>query len=184
MIHSSAGRALKSIALYEASKGGIVIIVGLGLLANINRDFEELGEEIVHHLRLNPAHHYPRIFLHAMDDLSPERIKWMAAATAVYSLFRFIEAYGLWFARHWAEWVAMISCAVYLPVEFMHLANHLTVAGALLTTVNVVMVIYFIRLLLLRKKANQLILCLQADKSDSGPADKPVIKNRNGESAQ
>ena len=38
-------------------------------------------------------------------------------AAGLYSIIRFIEGYGLWRARIWAEWMALISGAIYLPFE-------------------------------------------------------------------
>ncbi len=44
----------------------------------------------------------------------------------VYSGARSVEAYGLWFERRWAEWFALISGAIYLPVEIYELRRHVT----------------------------------------------------------
>jgi uncharacterized membrane protein (DUF2068 family) len=32
---------------------------------------------------------------------------------------RFIEAYGLWHRRRWAEWLALLSTGMYLPWELV-----------------------------------------------------------------
>ena len=68
---------------------------------------------------------------------------WAVAAVAVaYASLRFTEAYGLWKARAWAEWIALISGALYLPFEIykvFHRPNpfHFTVLG-----LNLAVVIY------------------------------------------
>ena len=41
----------------------------------------------------------------------------------VYSSLRFIESYGLWRQRVWAEWLAIISGAMYLPLELYKLVR-------------------------------------------------------------
>ena len=32
-------------------------------------------------------------------------------------VLRFIEAYGLWYIRPWAEWMAIASGSIYIPFE-------------------------------------------------------------------
>jgi uncharacterized membrane protein (DUF2068 family) len=111
------------VALLEAAKGAVVVLVGLGLLALIHRDVQSVAEEVVRHLHLNPAMHYPRIFLDAASRLTDARL-WVLAATALlYSLVRFTEAYGLWRQREWAVWFGILSGGIYLPVEAYELAR-------------------------------------------------------------
>lgn len=39
---------------------------------------------------------------------------------------RFVEAYGLWRERRWANWLAAISEGIYLPVEIYELFARVT----------------------------------------------------------
>ena len=43
----------------------------------------------------------------------------LAWAAVAYAGVRFIEAYGLWRRRKWAEWFALLSTAMYLPWELL-----------------------------------------------------------------
>ena len=144
-LNSRFSKGLKTIAVYEAAKGLLVIIVGLGLLGAIHRDLEEWGEDIIDHLHFNPASHFPQIFLQALDSLSPQRIKLLALGAALYSLFRFVEAYGLWYARRWAEIVAIASCAIYVPVEVYHLVKSFSWVKVAITLINIAMIFYLVR---------------------------------------
>src|SRR5262249_7922043 len=67
---------LKAAALFEALKGLLVILAGLGLLAFVHRDAQAFAERLVLHLHLNPARHYPRIFIEAAGRLTDARI-WL-----------------------------------------------------------------------------------------------------------
>ena len=58
-------RGLRMVAVFEGAKGGLVLVTGVGLLAFIHRHLHSAAEEVVRHLHLNPARHYPRIFLDA-----------------------------------------------------------------------------------------------------------------------
>jgi uncharacterized membrane protein (DUF2068 family) len=65
----------------------------------------------------------------------------------VYAVVRFVEAYGLWHARRWAEWFAVVSGGVYLPMELYELSRGVTLlkVGAIL--LNLLVVIYLIGML-------------------------------------
>jgi len=146
-------RGLRTVALLEALKGGIVLVAGFGLLSFLGRDAELLAERLVHRLHLNPASHYPQIFIHAMADVTNGELRIIAACAALYSALRFVEAYGLWRERHWAQWLAALSGGVYVPAELFELARHATwlKAGALL--VNLAVVAYMTWLLVEARRA-------------------------------
>lgn len=112
---------LKGIALFEALKGTVVLIIGFGLVPYIHQDVHELSERFVHFLNLNPAHRLSGIFLHLIEGVPQIEIMWIAVIAFVYSGFRLTEAYGLWRQRVWAEWLAIISTGLYLPLEFFEL---------------------------------------------------------------
>jgi uncharacterized membrane protein (DUF2068 family) len=75
----------------------------------------------VAHLHLNPAKRYPRVFFAAAAHLTDARLWMLAAMAGAYAVVRFIEAYGLWRGRRWAEWFAAISGGVYIPFELYEL---------------------------------------------------------------
>jgi len=103
--------------VFEAAKGTIVLLVGLGLLAVVHRDAQSAAEELVYTLHLNPAKRYPHIFLEAAERYSDVRLWLLAAAAFGYAALRLAEAYGLWFGRRWAEWVAVLTGGFYVLLE-------------------------------------------------------------------
>jgi uncharacterized membrane protein (DUF2068 family) len=68
----------------------------------------------------------------------------LALAALLYSSMRFIEAYGLWRIRAWAEWFAIVSGGVYLPVELYELIQRATAVKAVVLIVNIAIVGYLI----------------------------------------
>ena len=142
-----AHKILKPIAIFEAFKGAIVLIAGFGLLSFLGKDADDLAERIVHRMHLDPANHYPQIFIRAMAEVSDTRLWLMAGFAAIYATVRFAEAYGLWHERRWAEWLAALSGAVYVPIEvyeLIHRANWYKFGALVL---NLVVVAYMIWLL-------------------------------------
>lgn len=140
-------KALKPIAVFEAFKGAVVLVAGFGLLSFLGKDADALAERLVHRMHLNPANHYPEIFIRAMADVSDTKLWLLAGFAALYAAIRFSEAYGLWHERRWAEWLAALSGAVYVPVEIYELTVHVTWLKLGALTLNLVVVAYMVWLL-------------------------------------
>lgn len=112
---------VRTVALFEAAKGAIVLLAGIGVLSLIHHDAQRLAEQLVGHLHLNPAKRYPRIFIDAAANLTDARLWVLATLAAAYALVRFVEAHGLWRERRWAEWFAAVSGGIYIPFELYEL---------------------------------------------------------------
>lgn len=131
---------LRAAAVFEALKGALVIIAGCGLLALIHRDAQAFAERLVRHMHLNPARHYPRIFIEAAGRLTDSHLRTLALMAFAYATLRLAEAYGLWRARAWAEWLAIISGAAYLPVEIYEVFRRITTIRVLALVTNAALV--------------------------------------------
>lgn len=131
---------VRVVALFEAAKGTLVLLTGFSALSLIHHDAQRFAEQLVGHLHLNPAKHYPRIFIDTAAHLTDARLWMLATLAATYGLVRFVEAYGLWRGRRWAEWFAAVSGGIYIPFEFYELfqgINWLSL-GALVANVLIV----------------------------------------------
>jgi uncharacterized membrane protein (DUF2068 family) len=117
---------IRAIAVFEAAKGLRVLGAGLGLLSLVHRNAAALAERLVHFSHLNPASKYPHIFIDAAASVTDARLWMLAAGAGVYAIVRLAEAYGLWRGRPWAEWLALVGGALYVPVELYHLRLHFT----------------------------------------------------------
>lgn len=133
---------MRLVAWVEAVKGGLVLGAGFGFLALIHRNVEAIAERLVRLSHLDPASRYPRIFLDAASTVTDGRLWAFAAAAGFYSVVRFVEAYGLWHERRWAEWFALISGGLYIPLELYELVHHATWLKALVLGTNLGIVVY------------------------------------------
>jgi uncharacterized membrane protein (DUF2068 family) len=138
---------LRVVAVYEAAKGALVLLAGFGLLTLIHKDAQYFAEQLVAHMHLNPAKGYPRIFVDAAAHVTDARLWLFAGFALVYAAIRWIEAYGLWLEKGWAEWLAVASGAIYVPAELYEVAKRMTWLKMLLLTVNVCIVAYLIYVL-------------------------------------
>ena len=142
-----ASGGVRIVAAVEAVKGVLVLAAGLELLALVHRDVQVIAERIVEHFHLNPASRTPRILLDAAGALTDERLVVLAMGAIAYSTLRFIEAYGLWLRRRWAEWFAVVAGGLYIPIEVYELWRRVTWIRFGLLAVNVAIVVYLARVL-------------------------------------
>ncbi len=145
-------RGVRLIAVFEALKGTLVLIAGFGLLSLVHHDLEAFAERLVRHSHLNPARHYPRIFIAAASHTSDSRLRTLAALAFLYAVIRLVEAYGLWHVKVWAEWFAIIAGSVYLPVEVYEIFRRLTWMRAAVLLGNLLIVAYLVRVRLISRK--------------------------------
>jgi uncharacterized membrane protein (DUF2068 family) len=135
-------RGLRVVAVIEGAKGALVLVTGLGLLAFIHRDLHRAAEEIVRHLHWNPARHYPRVFLDAAAHVTDTPLWLLAISAFLYSVVRFIEAFGLWHRKPWAAWFGVLSGGIYIPVELFEVVHRVSWAKVTVLSVNMVVVAY------------------------------------------
>jgi uncharacterized membrane protein (DUF2068 family) len=135
---------IRAIAVFEAAKGVLVLAAGLGLLGLVHRDVQALAEHLVQFSHLNPASKYPRIFVDASAQVTDARLWMLAGGAGAYAVIRLFEAYGLWRGRAWAEWLAVASGGLYVPVELYHIWHRFAWLKVGLLVANLAIVGYMI----------------------------------------
>jgi uncharacterized membrane protein (DUF2068 family) len=139
--------ALRAVASLELAKGLVVLLLGFGAVSLVHKDAWDVAETLLHFLRVNPDHHhYAQVFLDLADNVTDRKLWALAAGAAAYSVVRFVEAYGLWRARTWAEWFALISGAIYVPFEAYELARRPTPIHLAVLLINLAIVFYMLYL--------------------------------------
>jgi uncharacterized membrane protein (DUF2068 family) len=139
--------ALRAVASLELAKGVIVLLLGFGAVSLVHKDAWDVAEALLHFLHVNPdRHRSAQVFLNLADNLTDRKLWAMAGGAASYSIIRFVEAYGLWRARGWAEWFALISGALYVPFEAYELVKHPTPLHVAVLLINLGIVFYMLYL--------------------------------------
>lgn len=124
-----------------------MLAVSVGLHRLVHHDLRAFAVHLVQQFHLDPASHYPSIFLHAMENVSDSRLQMLALGALAYAGLHFAEAYGLWRERRWAEWLAAGAGGIYIPFELYHLWMHVTPVRLALLVVNIAVVAYMSRVL-------------------------------------
>jgi uncharacterized membrane protein (DUF2068 family) len=144
--HRARLQALRTVALMEFTKGLVVLGAALGIAFFV--DATDVAEWFLHLLHISPDGHFAQLLLRWADRLSDAKVWVVVTGACAYSGLRFVEAYGLWRARAWAEWIALVSGALYLPVEVRLLMRRVSMlhAGFLVVNVAVVVFMFYLRI--------------------------------------
>jgi len=153
-VHKTSRRGVRTVAVFEAAKGALVLLAGFGLLSLIHHGAQEVAEDLAGHLRLDPAKGSRHIFLDLAGKLTDERLWLLAFLAFGYSVLRFAEAWGLWRGRRWALWFAVASGAIYIPIEVYELFHGVSRVKIIALVVNVIIVVYMSYTLWLEKKVH------------------------------
>jgi len=135
-------QALRAIASFELAKGLIVLGAALVVVFAVGRDPWDFADAMLRLLHISPDRHFAQLFLDWADTLTDAKLWTIAAVAGVYSILRFVEAYGLWYARTWAEWIALISGSLYLPFEIYKVIHRQNLLHISVFVINVIIVVY------------------------------------------
>ena len=148
---------LRIVASMEAMKGLLVLLAGCGLLTVIHKDLHLAAVHLVQALHFNPAKHYPSIFIDAADKVTDLQLWMLALSALLYSVIRFVEAYGLWRQMQWAEWFGLLSGGMYIPLEIFEASREFTWPRITVLLVNLGVVGYLADALLKSRKPHKFV---------------------------
>lgn len=135
-------KLLRAVASFELAKGLVVLLAGCSFLFLVHKDPGDMADTFLRLLHISPDHHFAQVFLIWADDLTDTKLWAVAGVAMVYAILRFAEAYGLWKARAWAEWIALVSGAMYLPFEIYKLIERISPLHVGIFTVNLAVVLF------------------------------------------
>jgi uncharacterized membrane protein (DUF2068 family) len=136
---------LQTLAVYEAAKGLLVLLVGAGVMSWIHSHSQVEGADIVRFFHLNPARHIPDVFLKTLANLSSTTLWLLSFSAILYSVIRFLEAYGLWRNKIWAIWFSVASNVLFIPMELLELIERFSLSRFALFIANIILVLYLVR---------------------------------------
>ena len=98
--------------------------------------FRQLGYDVNHSKLVG-------LIQHALT-LSPRTISLLVGLLAAYAVVELIEATGLWLAKRWGEYFAMVVTSLGLPYEIYDLSSKITVTRLVLFAINLALVLYLV----------------------------------------
>lgn len=137
-------RTILTIAVFEVIKGLAAIIASLALLNLTHQNVLHITSLFISFFRLDSDAHYFKTFFDYTDLMNNEKLHTVVLFAWAYAAIRFIEGYGLWKNRIWAEWLAAASGGIYLPIEISHLVKHPNAINAAVLVINAAVVVYML----------------------------------------
>ncbi len=138
---------LRSIAVFEAAKGLLILGAVCGLLSLRDTDLHEATDAFLLRHGIDPETRYMRLFIEGVARATDHHTGEIVALGFAYAAVRFVEAYGLWREKHWAEWFAVISAGIYLPLELTHFGRNPSWFTAGIILLNMLIIVYLANLL-------------------------------------
>ena len=135
-------KGLRTVAVIEATKGLLGTTSAFLVVAIVHKDVWEVVAGIFNFLHVNPDRHFAQVLLDLADRVTESQLWTLTAFLFAYSTLRFVEAYGLWRTRVWAEWLAILSGLVYMPFEIREIFHKPSPLRWGLLVVNVALVAY------------------------------------------
>jgi uncharacterized membrane protein (DUF2068 family) len=142
--HANAA-GLRAVAILESTKGVLVVALAIAIIA-LHGHLEDYTEDLLYHLHIDFDHRFAHVLLDAASKLTGTRMLTVGLISSVYATLRFVEAWGLWRRRVWAEWFALVSGGIYLPWEILNVVQRVTWLHVSLLAINVAIIIYMLEM--------------------------------------
>lgn len=130
------------IGLFKLLKGISLLILGFGLLRLLHRDVAAVVQHWIDVLRVDPDNRHIHRLLLRIFNVTPKQLRELSAGTFIYAGIFLTEGTGLLARKHWAEYMTLISTALFIPLEVYEIHRHFTMVKVAVTVVNALIVLY------------------------------------------
>jgi len=95
----------------------IAVLAWLALLDLLRHDVQSLANELIAWLGLAPQEHLSELLLHYAEQVPLVDLRSFGLLALAYAVIRWVEAWGLWHTRTWAQYLGAGSGGLYIPFE-------------------------------------------------------------------
>jgi uncharacterized membrane protein (DUF2068 family) len=136
---------LRTVAVFEAAKGLLVLATAATLIA-VHHRVEDFAEDLLNYLHVDFDRQWAQALINGASKLSDMRLWTILTVACSYATVHCIEAWGLWHRRVWAEWFALLSGAIYLPIEILKVSERASWERIAVLVINLVIVLYMLEI--------------------------------------
>ena len=134
--------AIIAIGVFKLVKCASLLTLGLALIHWRHNDLGQVASRWLKDAWLGRP--YVDAVLVKLSLIRKQTIDEFAAGSLVYSALLLIEGIGLCLRKRWAEFLTVGITASLLPFEFYELYCRITLAGIVITALNLAILIYLI----------------------------------------
>lgn len=103
---------LPAIAVFKLMKGGLLLLVGLGLLKLMHAEIATLFSFLIEALHLNADSRIIHALVLKVDALQPHSVLVAGLVSPGYAAMLLLEGVRLWLERSWAAYLTVISTSL------------------------------------------------------------------------
>jgi uncharacterized membrane protein (DUF2068 family) len=130
------------IALEKVTKATVLIVAGLRLLSLLGQDVHERAMEFINRHGIDLANRYVQMGLEKLSGIGDTQIVEFSVAAFVYAIVILVEGIGLWMQYRWAEYMTVITTALFVPFELYELYERFTIIRIAIIAINIFIVWY------------------------------------------
>lgn len=163
-------RGLLLIAIYEFTKGVLLILVAISLLRMLDRDLEAVVRHWAHVLRMDLHHRIVEKLAARAGLIDPHALKQLSALAFFTGSVHLVQGVGLYLNKRWAEYLTVVATSAFIPLEVKEVFHHVGPVRCLVLAGNVALVVYLIVLLWRRRSAGHGTAAVPPPPSSPPPA--------------
>lgn len=133
---------VRGIAVFKLVKGLLFLIVGFGVTTFFHKD---MAEQVTGWMRLSWLRQENRdigVLLSWLFGLSRRDVGILEASILVYGALLLVEGLGLLLLKRWAEYLTVLSTAVFIPLEVWSDVRHFGLIKTVILFLNLLAVWY------------------------------------------
>jgi len=133
------------IGVFKLFKAALLILLAVGALELMNPRFGQMARDWANDLVDGPDRSVIGDWVaNKVLGLNVKFLVEIAVGATIYATVFTIEGLGLLFDKLWAEWMAVVSTSLLIPLEVHETVVHHSLGGAVTFVFNVAIVIYLI----------------------------------------
>jgi uncharacterized membrane protein (DUF2068 family) len=133
--------AIGALKLFEAA---LFVALGVGVLRLLHKDLVDEVTRLLMAMRFDPEGRFVSAVLDRVALVTQLRLKEITAVIFAHAALDILEGVGLILRKIWAEYITLGVSILFLPVEFVGIAHHVTWVRIVVTIINLAVVAYLI----------------------------------------
>lgn len=161
-------RYLKAIAVFKILHGLLLLALGFSLvfLNSRTRWLEQISSWTEEELLLRHSRAVLFLLGKLQDALAGGYLRATAILALVYAAILFVEGFGVYFQKRWAEFLMVFATGLLIPLEVRHVWHRPSIAAVGILLVNCFIVWFLYRVL--QREALRPPAALEAEVAETG----------------
>jgi uncharacterized membrane protein (DUF2068 family) len=142
-------RFLKLIAIFKILQGVLLVAVGFSLFFLNSRTLwlEQISDWADEELLLHHSRAVMYMLNKLQDALAEGQLRVTGLLAFFYAVILFVEGFGVYFQKRWAEFLMVFATAALIPLEVRHVWHRPTAAAVIILIANCFIVWFLYRIL-------------------------------------